>query len=128
MSVRDQRTDYRLRRRAALRAVEDGQRSREDVCDAHPDLVRAGTHIGILTDEPCPICAEPGMRFVDYAYPRLSNGRRLGGAVRRDDLTRRAARYGELDVFEVEVCINCHWHHLVTSYVLAPDASASNGM
>ena len=124
--VRDQRTDYRLRRRAALRAVHDGQRSREDVCDAHPDLIRAGTHIGVLAGETCPMCDEPGLRIVDYAYPRLSHGRRLGGAVRRDDLPRRVARYGELDVFEVEVCVNCGWHHLLVSYVLTPDASASN--
>jgi len=125
--VRDQRTDYRLRRRAAVRAVLDGQTSREDVCDAHPDLLRAGTHIGMLADEPCPICDEPGLRLVDYAYPRLTHGRRLGGAVRRDDLPRRAARYGELDVFEVEVCINCQWHHLLVSYVLNTNASTSSG-
>lgn len=124
-AVRDQRTDYRLRRRAAIRAVLDGQSSREDVCDAHPDLMRAGTHIGLLAEEPCPICAETGLRRVDYAYPRLTHGRRMGGAVRRDDLARRATRYGELDVFEVEVCINCGWHHLLVSYVLDATASTS---
>lgn len=125
--MRDQRTDYRMRRRATLQAVHDGQQSREEVCDAHPDLIRAGTYIGVVSSEACPICDEAGIRLVDYAYPRLSNGRSLGGAVRRDDLPRRVTRYGELDVFEVEVCVNCHWHHLRVSYVLTPDASAREG-
>lgn len=124
--MRDQRTDYRLRRRAAIRAVLDGQTSREDVCDAHSDLTRAGTHIGMLAEEPCPLCGEAGLRLVDYAYPRFTHGRRMGGAVRRDDLARRATRYGELDVFEVEVCINCGWHHLLVSYVLTASAASTN--
>lgn len=125
--MRDQPTDYRLRRRATLQAVRDGAKTRDDVCDAHPDLVRAGIHIGTVTTDACPICDEAGLRLVNYAYPRLTNGRSLGGAVRTDDLARRADRYGELDVFEVEVCVNCHWHHLRVSYVQTPHTSASNG-
>jgi len=37
------------------------------------------------------------------------------------------SRYGKLDVFEVEVCINCGWHHLLVSYVLSTNASTSKG-
>lgn len=125
--MREQRTDYRLRRRATLRAVRDGSTPRDDVCDAHPDLLRAGIHIGTDAKELCPVCDEGGLRLVTYAYPRLTNGRALGGAVRSDDLPRRAARYGELDVFDVEVCVNCHWHHLRESYIYAPNSAAHNG-
>ena len=43
-------TDYALARRALLRDLERGAVARLDVCDAHPELLRAARHVG----EPAP--------------------------------------------------------------------------
>src|SRR3712207_7398788 len=41
-----------------FRSFKKGRLSRHDVCDAHPDLVRAARNVGEPTDERCPICDE----------------------------------------------------------------------
>ncbi len=114
--MRERRMDYRLQRRALLREVTEGSRGLDDVRDAHPDLVRAGVHIGSRTDEPCPLCAGPELRQVVYVFegkgPRTSSGR----AVPREAVAQHAERHGDLTVYVVEVCIACHWHHLLESY------------
>lgn len=108
--------DYRLQRRALLREVADGRRSADDVRDAHPDLVRAGRHIGSEVRDPCPLCERPDLRHVTYAFedkgPRTGSGR----ALPREALQRHAERHGDLTVYVVEVCTTCHWHHLLTSH------------
>ena len=38
--------DYRLARRSRINAFKKGRLSRHDVCDAHPDLVRAARNVG----------------------------------------------------------------------------------
>ena len=40
--MRHGRVDYRMARRAAVREVRDGLTPVDSVCDAHPELVRAG--------------------------------------------------------------------------------------
>jgi hypothetical protein len=122
--VRKGRVDYRMQRLALLRDVRAGLRSSDDVCDAHPDLRRAGQHLGTVVDEPCPICAADRLVHVHYVFegkgPRSQGGR----AVARDALVRQAERHGDLTVYTVEVCPPCGWHHLVESYVLLARGSA----
>ena len=121
--MRKERIDYRMARRALLRDVEVGLRSIEDVCDAHPDLIRAGTHIGTPVRDACPICDEDSLRQVTYVF----GGRTPtpgGRAIPRDSLPRQVQRHGDLNVYTVEVCPDCHWHHLLESYwVFARDTA-----
>lgn len=104
-----------MARRALLRDVAAGIRSVEDVCDAHPDLVRAGLNIGTPARDACPICKEEALRQVTYVF----GGRKPvpgGRAVPRDSLAQQVQRHGDLNVYTVEVCGECHWHHLLESY------------
>src|ERR1700736_6340778 len=49
---------YRLARNAVVSQFQKGRLSRLDVCDAHPELMRAARGVGEPTLEECPICAE----------------------------------------------------------------------
>ncbi|MEX0835117.1 MAG: DUF5318 family protein, partial [Nitriliruptor sp.] len=68
--MRRGRIDYRMQRRAVLAEVRSGVRSVGDACDAHPDLVRAATHVGAPAREPCPLCGEDDLRLVTYVFDR----------------------------------------------------------
>lgn len=126
--MRKARIDYRMQRRAVLADVRSGLRSVDDVCDAHPDLVRAAIHIGTPTSEPCPLCEAPQLTQVSYVFERKGSRSPGGRAVPRDALARQVERYGELSVYTVEVCRACHWHHLVESFLLvAQDEDVSAG-
>ncbi len=115
-----------MRRRAALRDVREGATSPDDVRDAHPYLVRAAEHLGTPTSDACPLCEDEELTQVDYVFERKGVRTPGGRAVARRELADHADRYGELQVYTVEVCLACHWHHLLESYlydVTDPDAS-----
>ena len=123
--MREGRTDYRMRRRALLEEVRSGARLPDEVCDAHPELLRAGTHLGTAVDDPCPICTADRLVQVTYVFEGGRNHRtRSGRAVPRESLSRHAERYGDLDVYTVEVCTGCAWHHLLESFRLLARGSA----
>src|SRR3989337_1451263 len=70
--------DYTLARRSVLAALRRGTLATTDVCDAHPELLRAGRNIGTVDDNPCPICSHESLRRVRYVYGddlRSNNGR-----------------------------------------------------
>lgn len=115
------RIDYRMARRALLRDVRTGLRSPHDVCDAHPDLVRAGRHVGEPIPDICPICEGEDLRLVTYVFGRHI-GRHSGRVVERARLDRMLQRYGQLNVYTVEVCTECSWHHLRESFWLGREA------
>ena len=123
--MREGRTDYRLQRRALLREVTSGSRSSGDVRDAHPDLIRAGKHIGHEVRDACPLCEGPGLRQVSYVFEGKNRKARGGRAVPRESLARQAERHGDLTVYTVEVCIDCHWHHLIESFRLLARGTAA---
>ncbi len=116
--MRRGRIDYRMQRRAVLAELRSGVRPVGDARDAHPDLVRAATHVGAAAREPCPLCGEDDLRLVTYVFDRKAPANRGGRAVLRESLARQHERYGDLTVYTVEVCTACHWHHLVESYQL----------
>lgn len=122
--MREARTDYRMQRRALLGQVASGARSTDDVCDAHPDLIRAGIHIGYEVKDRCPICSTAALRQVSYVFEGKGRRNSGGRAVPRESLARQAERYGDLTVYTVEVCIGCHWHHLVESFRLLARGTA----
>lgn len=123
--MRQGRIDYRMARRAVLRDVQAGRRSRSDVCDAHPELLRAGEHIGTPVDDGCPLCEASELRHVTYIFTGRATKKGEGGrAVPRESLARQVKRHGDLNVYTVEVCRSCHWHHLLESFWLIPKGKA----
>lgn len=108
--------DYRMAKRAVLRALKTGMLSEMDVCDAHPDLLRAARHIGEATQESCPVCGKAELKLVLYAYGQaLRQGN--GYARRAEELPQLQARPGEVVCYIVEVCMECTWNHLVRSFI-----------
>jgi len=104
--------DYTLARRAVLRDLRSGQRERNDVCDAHPELLRAGRNLGECIEGDCPVCGRAGLRLVSYVYGdalRRANGRCIAS---ERELEKLEARHEEFSRYVVEVCIECRWNHL----------------
>ena len=108
--------DYTLAKRALLRDARRGLLSRLDICDAHPELMRAAKNIGTETDRPCPVCEEYTLRLLAYVYA--------------DDLKRNNGRVWSIDAamtlasqrrngtcYVVEVCTGCAWNHLNEAFV-----------
>src|SRR5687767_3812723 len=71
--------DYSLARRAVLIAYRSGQVSRLEICDAHPDLLRAANHAGEPTSAGCPVCETGKLVLVSYVFsdelPKRENGK-----------------------------------------------------
>jgi hypothetical protein len=111
--------DYRLARNMVVREFQKGRLSRLDVCDAHPDLLRAAANVGEETGEDCPICEEAKVRLVSYVF-----GSRLppsGTCVTsKRELTRLSKGGRGLRCYVVEVCPICAWNHLARSFTVAP--------
>ena len=117
--LRTQRSviDYGLARRAALMDLFAGRASTMDVCDAHPYLLRAARYHGEPTTDPCPVCKRGPLTHVTYTYG--DGFKETNGRVRATtDLPALEREHPEFTVYVVEVCRDCAWNHLVTSYVL----------
>src|SRR5437899_2235826 len=86
--------DYRLARRHVVAEFKRGRLSRLDVCDAHPELLRAARNVGEATAETCPICEDGQLVLVSFAFgPRLpAHGRCVTS---REELTKLARRAPE---------------------------------
>ena len=105
-------TDYALARRAVLRDFRRGALTRIDVCDAHPELMRAATCIGTDLDDECPVCGATNLRLVSYVYGdklKQVNGRAISNEA---ELRKLGASYDEFACYDVEVCVECRWNHL----------------
>ena len=109
--------DYSLARRALLSELYSGRASTLDVCDAHPYLLRAAKYHGAPTDACCPVCRREPLTHVHYAFSdemRDSSGQARGV----EEIPRLESEYAEVTVYVVEVCRNCSWNHLTTSFVI----------
>ncbi len=108
--------DYTLAKRALLRDARRGLLSRTDLCDAHPELMRAARNVGEDSRRPCPVCDEPELRLVAYVYAddlKANNGRVWSI---REALT-IAGRSRNGACYVVEVCVGCAWNHLHEAFV-----------
>jgi hypothetical protein len=103
--------DFRLARNAVLTDVRAKRVAREDVCDAHPELLRAAK-AGRVTSEVCPVCEQDHLVHVTYAFgPRLpARGRCVDTAA---EMRRLDQSGDEMSCYVVEVCKTCSWNHLV---------------
>jgi hypothetical protein len=109
---------YRLARNAVVSEFTKGRLSRLDVCDAHPELIRAAKAVGQATAELCPICEEADVVMVSYAFgPGLpAQGKLISSPA---DLTRATrTSSGDVACYVVEVCPGCSWNHLSLTYTV----------
>ena len=105
--------DHRLARQHLINEYRRGRLSQEQVCDAHPELIRAAANVGTEVAAVCPICAGHQLRLVTYVFgARLpAHGRCVSTAKEMAQLHRRRE---ELTAYVVEACVGCRWHHLRT--------------
>ena len=95
-----------------INQVRLGRVSRTEVCDAHPELIRAARNVGTPTAADCPICEESKLSIVTYVFGHglPASGRCVTTAKEMRQLRNRA---GEQTAYVVEACPECRWHHLL---------------
>lgn len=113
--ARRDEVDHALARRAVLTAVRSGRTGTTEVCDASPYLQRAAKEWGLRTTRPCPICRRPALWEIAWVYgDALGDGNGTARSARGVRLL--AAARPDFAVYEVEVCLDCGWNHLVRTY------------
>jgi hypothetical protein len=107
--------EYRLARDSAVREFRRGRRSRLDICDAQPELMRVAQNLGRWTETDCPICEDAKLVNVAFAFgPGLPpSGRALSS---EDELRSLAKTKDDASFYVVEVCIKCSWNHLLRMF------------
>jgi hypothetical protein len=110
--------DYRLARQAVVAQFRKGRLARHEVCDAHPELVRAARNVGEESSQQCPICDDAKLVLVTYVFgTRMpANGRCV---TTPKELARLSRGSGERAAYVVEVCPRCCWNHLHRTFPLA---------
>ena len=115
--------DYTLAKRALLRDARLGLLGTTDICDAHPELMRAAKHVGEATTTDCPVCGRDKLVLLAYVF---------GSALRRNSgrvwpiqtgLQLTAAHPGAA-CYVVEVCRSCRWNHLREAFTARGRAAA----
>ena len=107
--------EYLLARNAVIREFRKGRLSKLDVCDAHPELLRAARNLGRPTGEQCPICEEADLVDVTFVFgSRLPSGGRC--VATQTELTRYWRRKEPVVCYVIEVCTECSWNHLARMY------------
>lgn len=109
--------NYRLARNVVVSEYRKGRLSRLDICDAHPELLRAALDAGEVSPEDCPICEGVKLRLVSFVF-----GQQLppsGRCVASQKELAKLARPGrDLACYVVEVCPSCSWNHLAQAFSL----------
>jgi hypothetical protein len=107
--------DYTLAKRALLRDVQRGLLGLPDICDAHPELMRAADHVGEPSGHDCPVCGKEKLVLLAYVYGddlKENNGRVWA----LDTALKLAAAHQGAACYVVEVCRGCHWNHLSEAF------------
>ena len=104
--------DHRLARRHLVNEFRRGRLRQDQICDAHPELIRAARNVGTEGRSLCPICQDAKLRLVTYVFgARLSpQGKCVSTAKEMAALNQRA---DDLTAYVVEACVECRWHHLL---------------
>jgi hypothetical protein len=108
--------DYTLAKRALLAQMRTGLLGRADICDAHPELLRAAKNVGENSRRECPVCGQGRLRLLAYVYGdglKQDNGRVWPLDV---GMSMAADRPGSW-CYVVEVCTECQWNHLSEAFV-----------
>jgi hypothetical protein len=107
--------DYTLAKRALIRNFRTGLLSRLEICDAHPELLRAARYLGAEARRPCPVCKQFELRLLAYVYADGLNGNN-GRAFKVQEALALAARQRGGACYVVEVCTACNWNHLSEAF------------
>jgi hypothetical protein len=106
--------DYTLDKRATLMGLFRGV---VDACDADPYLMRAAKYHGEKVDRKCPVCKKSELVELRYTF-----GDQLGqfsGRIKSpQELAAMESEFGEFSVYVVEVCRDCSWNHLCSTFLL----------
>jgi hypothetical protein len=117
--------DYSLAKRAVLLAYRSGQVSRLEICDAHPDLIRAARFSGEETSTQCPVCESGSLVLVSYVFSDELSKRENGQVWPRGDLA-PLLKFREVRLYTVEVCPDCSWNHLRSQVALGHGRARRN--
>ncbi len=120
------RVDYSLARRATLSAHQAGRLSRFEICDAHPELMRAAKFCGEKITDPCPICDKGPLVLVSYVFSDEFSKRDNGRVWLRGDLA-PLLQHREVRLYTVEVCVDCSWNHVRGQLMLSDGGSSEGG-
>jgi hypothetical protein len=103
--------DYRLLRQSVIADFRKKRLAQHEVCDAHPELVRAAREVGEETKQDCPICEDDKVVLVTYVFgPGLPSFGRCITA--KGEMAKLDRRREQLAAYVVEVCPSCSWNHL----------------
>lgn len=104
--------DHQLARRALINEVKRRRVSRDSVCDAHPELIRAAKHLGEASKTICPMCEVVNVVLVTYVFGHglPSHGKCVTD---RKDIEKLQRTGHEYAAYVVEACPECRWHHLL---------------
>jgi uncharacterized protein DUF5318 len=108
--------DYTLAKRALLREFRSGALSRFEICDAHPELLRAARYVGEPSSRKCPVCDRDELRLLAYVYGDDLAGNN-GRVWQLDKALTLAADHRGARCYVVEVCTGCSWNHLREVFV-----------
>jgi hypothetical protein len=115
-----------LVRDAVVREVRRGRIGSEDVCDAHPELIRAARNVGRPLGDDCPICGAARTVQVTYVFGAgLPAGGTCPGTAA--ELERLRGRSEPVLCYDVEVCPSCAWHHLLRKYPAGGQGARAGG-
>ncbi|MCD6022292.1 MAG: hypothetical protein K0R20_2002 [Actinomycetia bacterium] len=115
--------DYTLAKRALIRDAHRGLRSVADLCDAHPELMRAAKHVGEATSSDCPVCGKDKLVLLAYVFGS-SLGRNSGRVWPIQTGLRLTAAHPGSACYVVEVCRSCAWNHLREAFTARRRAAA----
>ncbi|MDQ4149216.1 MAG: DUF5318 domain-containing protein [Actinomycetota bacterium] len=110
--------DYTLAKRSVLESWRRGALDRLDICDAHPELIRAARNIGLDVMRACPVCGNRSLKQVRYVYGdqlKHLSGRVVYPIGWELELN---AQFDEFRCYAVEVCVDCSWNHLAACYLM----------
>jgi len=108
--------EFGLVRHALLAKIASGQLRHEDVCDAHPELLRAARNLGRKSGETCPVCSDAELVEVTYVFgARLPSGGTCPAT--RAELLKLERREDVVQCYAVEVCVECSFHHLARKWI-----------
>lgn len=109
--------DYRLARQALVNEFRKGRLARHEVCDAHPELVRAAKGYCEPSRMDCPICEESKVVLVSYVFgPYLPKSGRC--ILDRTEMAKVTRRKGSYTCYVIEVCPGCSWNHLAQTFAV----------
>lgn len=105
--------EFSLKKSLLLNDYRSGKILKSDICDAHPELLRAAKNVGRITEDACPICESGILIHVFFAFgKRLPSGGRC--ITSTHELEQIVSKDSSISCYVVEVCAECGWNYLLS--------------